>query len=195
MKSARVREFIERKPSLEERPDYRSARLLIEAEDERAKQYYRSMLPSVDVSYSRGEFESFGRWQPGWTAMITLSVPLFNRLEDYSIYKTQAEKRREAELRIEQLRRDELNLQKAYQENFRLALQTAEAREKTLGTAQRLLKVNVARFKAGRADANDLAIERTRESQAEILAIEGWARAHASLVKLLHSYGQSIRKL
>jgi outer membrane protein TolC len=153
------------------------------------------MLPSLDATYSREQNEIRGQWQPGWSMMLVLSVPLFNGLSSYSDYRSQEQRKHEAEFQIEQLRRDQLNQQKVDQDNFRLALQTALSREKTLTTAQKLLKANLNRFKAGRLDANDLTVERTRETRASIQEIEGWAQAHLALLRLFHSFGESVQDL
>lgn len=195
MRSAKTRELISRKPALEGRPDVEAARLSIEAESARASQLHRSLFPSLNLSYSRGQIETGGQLSHEWRSMLTLSVPLFEGWSSVSSYRVQSERAREAELTLEQLRRDGLGFQRAYQENFKLGYQTAENRERVLATSQRLLKQNLARFRAGRAGANEFLIERGREAQAELVAVEGWARAHTALIQLYHSFGQSVRGL
>jgi outer membrane protein TolC len=195
MSSNQTVELTKHLPQLEVLPEFGAASFLLESESEKAVQLRRLMLPSLDVSYARGQYESLNQWQPGWTAMITLSIPIFNRLENYSQYRTQAELSREAELKLEQLKRDRLSQQHVDQENFKLALATAISRERTLDVAQRLLKTNLVRFRNGRIDANDLSLERDRETRASVLVVEGWSRAHLGLLRLYHSFGRSILSL
>ncbi|HEX4925790.1 MAG TPA: TolC family protein, partial [Bdellovibrionales bacterium] len=182
-------------PGLEGRPDFEAARLASSAEAARATRAHRALFPSLNLSYSQGQIETGGQWESEWRTSLVLSIPLFSGWEDVAAYRAQSETARQAELTLEQLRRDGLSYQRAHQENFKIGLQTAENRERVLVTSQRLLKKNLLRSQAGRASANDLLVERGREAQAELVAVEGWARAHAALVQLYHAFGQSVRGL
>jgi outer membrane protein TolC len=193
--SGAVNELLNRIPDVEVRPDFRSAQLLRDREDHLARRLHRSLFPSLDLSYSKGQYETVGDWNSGWSTVLTLTIPIFNGLQDYSQYRVKTEDRRQAEFQLERLRRDEMANQKAFQENLRLALRTANDRERTLKISEKLLNTNLARFRAGRADANELSVERSRKADAETFAAQGWAKAHRSLLDLLHSFGQSAREI
>ncbi len=177
--------------ALENRPDLLAARDAQASESARSRSLLRTMLPSLDLSYSVGDTYFSHEKVSGWSSLATLTVPLWSGLRDYSAYKVQVQSSFAAEFRVQQLQREILGSVSASQANFRLSVQQYESRLRNLSMAHRLLDQDAARFKIGRASADDLNLDLTRVTDAEILTIQGKRQAHTAYLKLLHVMGKS----
>ena len=124
--------------------------------------------------------------------MVTLTVPLFDGLTNYSSAKAQAYVRSASETRVEKVQRDAKSQWQASQVNFQTAFDTAFAREETLEISKKLYADNLRRFESGRISANELSIDRTRMNTAELLAVQGWAALHIQFASLCHSLGYRV---
>lgn len=176
-------------------PELKGAELQFAAQRAQAKRYKRLLFPSLDLSYSAQRTENeAGQRADGWVGLLTLSVPLFEGLSDWTEYRVQNAQAIIAEQGYRQALRDVPVRQELAQKNFQIAYQTALSREKTLGVARRLLDSSLVRFRAGRASADSLALDQNRFAQAELLSVDGWAQAHLALNELLHAFGQSVRR-
>lgn len=176
-------------------PALRMAELSLEAVRLRTKQAKRSILPSIDFTYRQNQQEQLGVRTDGWSSAISLSMPIFEGLSDYTKFRVQRAEALIAEYELRQTQRDAPVRQEIARKNLEIAAETAREREATLTIARRLFKSSLARFQAGRTNANALAQDQQRVSQAENLAAEGWAQAHLALAEFLHSQGRSIRSL
>ena len=137
--------------AFEARPDFKAAKQSIETEDARSRSLLRSLLPSVDLTYSVGETHTRGITVSAWSSLATLTIPLWSGLKDYSGYKVQVENKAAAEARLHQLRREAQSTVTAAQANYRLSVQLYQARARNLGVARHILDQDEARFKIGRA--------------------------------------------
>ena len=180
--------------SLTDRPDYRAALTLLQAERERSVRAHRMIFPSLDLnaSYGLNGTGSFvgGAWNSGYTTTISLTMPFFDALQNQSGYRVQMESQSAAEVRLRQLERDIAALIKAAQETYALSIDTAVAREHTLETSRRLYETNARRLQQGRATANDVALDQQRLTDSELLDLQGWSNAHLAFVSLCHSLGR-----
>jgi outer membrane protein TolC len=176
-------------------PAFKLAELSLESARLRTKQAKRSILPSIDFTYSQNQKEALGIRTEGWSSVISLSMPIFEGLSDYTKFRVQRADALIAEYNLQQTMRDTPVRQEIARKNLEIAAETARAREATLTVARRLFKSSLARFQAGRANANALSQDQQRVSQAENLAAEGWAQAHLALTEFLHSQGRSIRNI
>ncbi len=164
---------LENVESLLGRPDVRAAASRLAAEEQRHSRDSRLILPSLDADLTYGRYGtgSSELQKTQWTAGVT--IPLFDQLTRYSTARAQSYVRAEV--------------------GFKIALESAVNRERTLGTSGRIFDENLKRFQAGRINANDLALDQNRLYEAELLAVQGWATAHLQFARVCHSMGQRIR--
>lgn len=179
--------------ALESRPDLRAAKEFAESEDYHGRSLFRSMLPSIDLTYTVGETQLHGLNYSSWTTLATLTVPLWSGLKDYSTYRTQVEARYAAEHKMQQVKKDVLSSVEAAQKAFRLSMDQYRSRSKNLRLAKHILEQEDARFKAGRTAANELNQDLARVTTAEVLAIQGIAQAHVAYLQLLHVFGKRVQ--
>lgn len=178
-----------------QRPDWIAAQSMVQSLDYRTSQNWRFLLPSLDAQVSYGYFSSsfFGSGA-GWVGALTVSLPLFDRLTGISKAKEQASLRTASEAQLEQVQRTAKAEWSTARNNFELALESAQAREKNLSLSRKLYDDNLKRFQAGRISSNDLVIDRTRMYQAELNAVQGWSAAHLNFARLCHSLGYRVEK-
>ncbi len=174
---------------LSSRPDWRAAQSRVEAQDRRVSQAWRQMYPSLDASFSYG-YISLGTTQ--WTGSVGATLPLFDRLLNYSSAKAESYMRSAADASLEQVRRDAKVDWESARLTFQTSLHSALTRDRTLVTSRRLYQDNLKRFQGGRASANDLALDRGRLFDSELLAIQGWAAVHVAYARYCHSRGLRI---
>jgi outer membrane protein TolC len=176
-----------------QRPDWKVTTSQIVAEDERATSYGRLRWPSLDlsVSYGNTQFNIPGT-SPGWTGVVLLSAPLFEQFKSESQYRIQQYTYQIAQLKLAQLKREIPSQVETLRATFITALNSAQARDRTVELSRKLFQSNLLRFKMGRTSVNELAIDEDRLFESELLAIQGWGTAHLAYVKLCHSYGESV---
>lgn len=192
--SPKTQKLLSRGVDLNSRPDYRSAQNNVDVQDYRKSKLFGAILPSIDLSYQENRSAiGGGRFEPESVAMVTLTLPLFSGLSDYTRYKVQGQSMLQAEYSLRQLGRDIPTAQKTAQENFKVALETAKKRENTLGLSRAVFKTSLKRFRMGRADANQLLVDEERVINSERNAIIGWKNVHLAFVKLCHAFGLSVR--
>lgn len=154
---------------------------------------FRSIFPTLDLSVSYGYLRRFGlsNWQ--WQGAVTLTIPLFERASDYAAFqRARAQKMvKDAELRL--FKRDLENQNRADQENFNIALETALERERIVQLSRKLYKDNQKRFSGGRVSANELAQDQSRLLESEKLAADGWQTVHQQFADLCAGMGLRIQ--
>ena len=124
--------------------------------------------------------------------MITLSIPLFDRLERYGEFKEAVHNQSVSELQFEKVKRKAKQEWKSTEGAFLIALKSARQREKTLATSRKLYEDNLKRFKRGLISANDLIVDLSRLFDSETFAVQGWAEVHRKFTSLCHSVGQRV---
>lgn len=173
-------------------PTWRAAQARAEAESERQSRNLRAIFPSIDGSLSVGRTYLGGTSTDGWTGVVNVSIPLFERLTNYSNYRAQYFARQNADLALEQAERDVRAEFDASRRSFTTALESALARERTVELSRRIYRDSLRRFQAGRLNANDLVVDQSRTFDSERLAIQGWGAAHLAYMRLCHALGRSI---
>lgn len=173
-------------------PSVRSAMAFAQAQDEVRVQRERQLFPSLDAGfdyiYSGGLFGS-ASGETGWTATLTLSIPLFQRLTSLSEMQAQSADFAAAEAEETLARRNALSEYQSAKNSFSVQLSGALARQKTLGVAKNLFNDARKRFELGRASANDLAIDEARLIETELNLNTAWQDAHLSWTDYCHSVG------
>ncbi len=177
---------------LENRPDFRASLQSLEAESWRRHAARSQLLPSLDLIASYGSNDLSVKDQRDWSAMLTLTIPIFERFQGYSVARLQTLKKQQAEIQRELITRAAGVEIESYRVGFVQSRESAIARERTAKLTKRLFNDNVQRFRLGRADANELAIDQARLLETEILEVEGWSSAHLSFVRLCHALGRNV---
>lgn len=178
--------------ALTSRADYQAAMDSFKSEDAHSRAKFRLLFPTIDASFSESYVQAPRQSLTAWQGLVTLTIPLWNDDKDYSAYRVQEESKRAAEVRLRQLERDIDSSVHTAQENFKLAIQQYQSRLKNLEIAKHLLDQDAARFKIGRTDANELNLDLTRATEAELLSIEGVTQAHLAYMNLLHAFGKMV---
>lgn len=174
----------------ESRPDILAAGATFETENARGRAAWRSLLPTIDLSYKLAENHPNKDHITMWSSMATLTIPLWSGLSDYTKYRVQVETKYAAEFRLAQTRKDALSEITSAQANYKISLQQYHSRQRTLNMAKRILEQDEARFKIGRANANDLNLDLNRVTGAELLAVQGTQAIHLAYMRLLHAFGR-----
>lgn len=179
---------------LAKRPDWLAAEARLKAADALVDQSFGKVLPSVDLSAGYGYLKQNTVKSEGdyWSARLTITVPLFDRLTNFSDYRANVHNKMAAEYDLEQVRRNARRDWESSKTAFDIALETAKTRESTLLTARNLYRDNLRRFHRGLTSANDLIVDQNRSANAELFAIRGWAQVHQSFTDMCHSLGRRL---
>jgi outer membrane protein TolC len=181
--------------NVQNHPQWKYLENRVSAADYSQKTRFSEIWPSLDVSLTYGNQKgplTNDTWMTQWTTAVTLSIPLFSRLENYTLYRLAAETRIRSDLDLQRSSRDLAVQWKTSETNFRVQLESALTREQTLKISNTLYQDNLRRFQAGRTNANDLFNDQERLFQSELLLVQGWKSAHESYIRLCHSVGQMI---
>jgi outer membrane protein TolC len=179
---------------LTDRPDWIAAKRRIDGVEERIKERWGMMLPSLDAQFSYGYLNDVtaGNRGPNWAGSITLTIPLFDRLASYGEYQSHIAHRVISEAAFEQVKRQAKNDFQAAKSAFQISLESAKDRDKTLTTSRRLYQDNLLRFRSGLVSANDLIVDQRRLFATELNAIKGWGAVHVNFSNLCHALGKTI---
>jgi outer membrane protein TolC len=180
-----------------QRADRQALAARVEALDAAADQARAKRLPSLDavVDYSyqdqRGPDEVPYRGRT-WSGTLTLTAPLFDRLQAVTDEEEQRHLRAAAELDVTAKDQAVLADFTAAKSSFITAVASAGGREQTLSTAKDLYQHSLKSFQAGLLGASELSLDAGRLHDAELLAVQGWNAAHTSFVKLCRSLDRRI---
>lgn len=180
---------------LANRPDWIRSSNELEAQDRLAAQAFREMLPSLGASFSYGwtrEHALGPDYARGWVGSVTLSIPLFNRFEQYANSQAQSAARKSTESLHEETKRRIRSEFETIPLRFENAKRTALDREDVLKISSSLYQDNLRRYRQGRASSNELNVDLNRFLETELNALNGWVAAHLALVDLAHLTGQAV---
>lgn len=204
--SGTIAEFPKENKALSHRPDLQAAQERIKAADYRKDQAWGKVFPSLDINVSYGYFTSSGGAGPGpgggpsggsfagpeWRGTLALSVPLFDRLQDFGTYQALVHTKTVAELELERTKRLAKSEHDSARGTLGVSLQTAKLRDQTLGISRKLYRDNLLRFRKGLVNANELIVDQERLYDSQLNAIRGWGAAHTQFTRLCHSTGRRI---
>jgi outer membrane protein TolC len=180
---------------VEDHPAWKQLQSRVQASELLAKAKFSSLWPSLDLTLKYSNeigVVTNDRWLPQWAGLVTLTIPIFNRLENYSNYQLSRETELRERLSLERSTRELTANWTTAETEFLTQLSSALTREQTLKVSHTLYQDNLRRFQAGRTSANDLFNDQDRLYQAELLVVQGWRAAHESYLRLCHSLGQSL---
>ncbi len=177
---------------IDTRPDWMSLTESLNAVKFKERQAFGSLLPTVDFSATYGSLDLAQSGRSDWSALLTLSIPLFSGFQDLAGYRLQSAQAQQAVLALEAVRRQAPADVDELRRSFREAREAAQTREKNVKLTEKLYADNLQRFRIGRASANELAYDLDRLLQAQIHEVEGWRTAHMTFVRLCHALGSSV---
>jgi len=177
-----------------ENHELKAAKQKFEQAKHKASQSWREIFPALDANASIGYTENTTTGTEGQTygGGVTLTIPLFNRLEDYGNYRESTHNKIRSEALLEKARRDTQSKWQATKGAFEVSLKSALDRDKTMETAAKLYQVNLKRFRRGLVNANELSVDLTRLLDSERFATQGWASVHVNLARLCHVVGKRV---
>lgn len=177
-------------------PSWKAAEKAVEQAERSIDEDWSRMLPSLDananVGYGQGLTDHISG--PTWGVGLTLSIPIFDRLQDYGTYRSKVHAKTVAEAKLEKIRRSARQKYEAAKAAFRISLGSAKQRDATLVTSTKLFQVNLTRFRKGLIDANDLMVDQTRLFDSELFQTAGWSAVHLTYVDLCHSVGRRLNE-
>lgn len=178
----------------DQRPDLASLSLEQDAQSDRARSAGLKLLPSISGQFSYGVAQGAAAvsTSPYWTATLTLSLPLFDRLSLYSQWQTERQKRMIAEASLENARRALDRDLKSSLEELRVSIESVLARRKMLELSRRLYEEAKLRFRSGRIPANEFSIDQSRYFNSELTLIDTLSSAHLSFLKFCHTTAQRV---
>ena len=178
------------------RPDVQEAKSRLLAAEEQVDESWGKIFPSLDLGFSYNLFQSkvAGLNNNGneWTGTIALTIPLFDRLTNYSNYRAQIHQKTRAEVALERTRRFADSDWESAKRSLKISYETALAREKTVLVSRRLYQANLRRFNKGVIGANELIIDQDRLFRSERFAISGWADVHNNFTRFCHAQGKRV---
>lgn len=179
--------------SVQAHPEWQAAQAAVDAQEQRRERAWRLMFPSIDGKFSYGYGDPTGSYSgTQWAGLLTLSVPLFDRLANYSSFRAESLGVTEAELKREEAKRSAEAEWEVARKSFETSLNSILLRERTLDSSRRLYEDNLKRFRAGRINANDFVIDQNRLHESELLSIEGWAATHVAYGRWCHARGLTL---
>jgi outer membrane protein TolC len=180
-------------PDLSRRPDWTAAKKNEEAMSEKAKAQWGKVMPSLDLVGSLGvyDFPDRGARTLG-IVELRLSVPVFDRLENYGNYEASVHDTARASLRFEGIKRQARREWEANREAFLRTLEMAKIQDETVAQSEELYEYTDSQFRRGRLSVDDVARDQERILKAEMLAIQNWGEIHLVFAKLCHSAGYRI---
>jgi len=126
-------------------------------------------------------------------AYLTFTVPLFNRMKDWSARKISFEKKHQAENSLRQIKENLIAQHQQATEVLENQLQSFKKRTLMLKTSRALLADNEARFRQGRISANELSIDQNRVYQAEQIAVNSLLNVHVSMKDICKTLGKVLK--
>lgn len=183
--------------SLSQRPDWQAAEVKVEGARGRADEAFGKFLPSLDANFTYGFFQtrlgSSSRSGGEWSGGVTLTIPLFDRLDNYGSYRSLYFTRAGTEADLERIRRLANAEWQAARQALEIVRSSALERDKSLTLSRQLYKSGEFRFKRGLMTADELGRDQDRLYNSELLSIRGWAATHSQYARLCHALGRRIQ--
>ncbi len=181
--------------NLEEHPSYLVRFESFQASDEDYSRASRQFWGSLDLNLQWMRTNQINDEFSNQSATyLTLTIPLFNRMKDWSSRRYAFEKMTQSENRLRQSKEDLLASFQKSSEIFENHRQNFHKRATTLKTSRSLLSDNRARFQQGRISANELSIDQNRVYQAEQVAVNSLLQVHVALKNLCIASGKNLKE-
>lgn len=180
---------------LEDHPQWRAAEAAVRRADEDIVVARSRWLPSLDwkVSYSRlvGPEELLPDSQ--LETALTLTVPLFDRLEGLSQYRAAVSMRSAAAADFEDARLGLKKREAVARTEFEQTLLTTREHAKLRAASARLYQVSRTGFEKGAITVNDLTLDEARLHEIELAALGSTLALHRAVLELCHAHGLEMK--
>ena len=187
---------LEQEFKIESIPQFRAATLSEDASAKYASAQHRKLLPSLDLNFTYGTADLTNNSASGsantYAGMLTLTIPLFEQLITLSNYRQAEAARAQASAEKAFLQRDLEPHFQAAKKRLSNSLESLVRREKNLLSSRHLYEDNLARFRQGRVSVNDLLIDQTRLSDAELLAVDATYNLHLNYERFCHAIALNV---
>ncbi|MCK5073909.1 MAG: TolC family protein [Bacteriovoracaceae bacterium] len=174
------------------RPDYKKAHAIVQSNEYKVKEIKRSFFPKIDFSYSYDFMDNRSMKAYERTAMLSITMPLFDNLSNYSSYRLQRASLVRSRYDLERIKRDVQTGWNLKRKVFGRIYETVISRDSTLKLSRKLYQDNFNRFQKGRITVNDLFVDQNRLLDSENLSVEGWGSIHRAFINLCHAKGMRI---
>ena len=179
---------------LEDHPSYIASLRLSDASDSSYDQVRGQFWGSLDLNLQWLRSNQINNEFTNQSATyLTLTVPLFNRMKDWSARRVAFEQKNQSENLFRQTKE---NLQAQYQKSkeiFDTHRSNFRKRTTNLKISRSLLDDNRARFQQGRISANELSIDQNRVYQAEQVAVNALFNVHVALKDFCGASGKILK--
>lgn len=150
-------------------------------------------IGSLDFSLTRNKYEAniYDEWE--WRSTLTLTIPIFNKFDDYTRYKKLAYRKNALERSIQQTRIEVKQNFQTIDENLKRAKSTYQARRQTLKLSEKVFRTILKRFQRGKISVNELLVEQNRMLRTQLVENQGALQLHRVMMDYCHSIGKSLR--
>jgi outer membrane protein TolC/preprotein translocase subunit SecF len=180
--------------NISEQPGLLAAKKKWEAAQKRTSSSFRKILPSLDLAAFYG-YQTGGTYTGAtYGGGLTLTLPLFDKLAQYSDYRVNYHSEKSLEATYTQYKRKLEAEWEALKKNFETTLETTLSREENLQIAKRLYTNAEDRFRKGLTSANELTVDQTRLYNAELYALKGWANLHILFAESCKTAGLTLKE-
>lgn len=173
---------------LSQSPVWNESNANYETEKMKTRSLFLKYFPTLDLNFSYGYQNYLSQNLPGWGTYLLFTLPLFD-LSQNSDYKTQIQNLAISDFNREKTKIDLESQWKTITNQIKTALISAKQRDKTVILARRLYEDNLRRLRLGRSSFNDVVVDQNRLTDAELLAIDGWANVHQLYAEYCHILG------
>ncbi len=154
-----------------------------------------SFLPTVDLSFSTGYDQVKNSLFKDYDtrAVLSVTIPLFENLKDYSAYKGQVYTYYQSFSNQKQKERDLKELIHEKKLGFLSSVRSAKLRAELLLMARKLYQTSLNFFNQGRISVDTLQRDQERLLESEYSSQKAWAAAHQSYKDFCHLLGFDIK--
>lgn len=188
----RTESWVKNLPAATQHPAIQRDQFELTATEQHKRAARSSMLPSLDGSVGYGWYQQDREWDRGPTAMLQLTVPLFERWERDGRYRAYVAEEAAAQYRLDDTRRNLTTRMNNARSDFAFAQGAIQKRRDLYQSMQRVFDRSLLRFEKGLMSANDLLQDESRLYDQESALVDGWKTLHESILTLCHATGQSV---
>lgn len=176
----------------------RLEKLILDAQisslNEQIKQQGAEFLPRLDLNsnYGIAQDRTNDQFARNWTAAFVLTVPLYDRGRDTTLYRDFIYQRQKLELDLETLENRLKYSAQSATTNLVESLKAIQFSESATSKSEGLYNYTLQAFQKGVLSANDLSLEQHRTYESQLNANRAYGHAHRAFVKYCKSQNKSI---
>lgn len=185
-------ELLSMRVSITELPQFKEIAFEMESSERENKSRLSNMFGNVNFQFSRSmiDFDDYDQYE--WRTLLTYSLPLFDRFNQYTDYQQSLAKRKSLEVRKNYELNNRQSLVDMTEKNLRLSYKNFKERETALLTSQKLYADSLSQFRRGTLSVNELLIDQDRLLRTEQLANQSLTQVHLNLMNFCHARGKAL---